>query len=413
MVHTCVGWGTGGKPCSAPNGSSAIRGSPATAAPAALVPVLWVAAVATGESVFAVPSIHLFLFGGVLSLWAWRRKPWARTKRVRVEVDRDAITVGEERIARQALTRGVIVARDGNLEVHIAKPWSDLQLRIATAESARHLLTSLGFDEDQAAATFRTMSRSFTSIPRTVATILAAGMLGMLGAAANLAGSEATNLGAAAILWMVSAFVLLLTPSHVEVGADGVLIKWLGSQRFVSHGDITDVQITSGFGNDRNLHVDVVLTSGETVRIPVTNRRWDDGRTAGLATRILEAREVYRRGGAEAEALLMRGDRPLERWITALRARELVGHRDQALPKDRLWRVIEDVAAKPIERAAAAVALGRGLGESDRERLARAARAAVAPKLRVVLESVADAEDDVLAEQLASLERAKRKERGR
>lgn len=388
------------------------------ASPLGLIPLLWAAAVATGEPVVALPTVHLAIIGAFTSFWAWRRNPWRKKARVRVEVDGEAITVGDERIERSTLSRGVIVPREGDIEVHLAKLGPDLEVRVKSAEDARRLLSSLGFDADQSVAAFRTMSQSFSSIARVIATAMGTLMGGsvvmlVLGLIAGAIGGEGAMSAAMAGGWMLTLltmFTLMFAPSRIEVGADGVLIRWLGRQRFVSHGDVEDVQqIVAGLGRSRRLQVQVKLRSGEVVRIPVTHPRWDDGRTAALATRILEAREVYRRGGAEDNAFLMRGDRPHLGWVSALRTRELVGHRDRALPKDRLWRVIEDAAAKPLERAAAAIALGKELAEPERARLARAAKASAVPKLRVVLENVADAEDDELAEQLMALEGEKRK----
>jgi hypothetical protein len=172
---------------------------------------------------------------------------------------------------------------------------------------------------------------------------------GVLGALASVLFEPAILL--AMPLAIIAMLVFLLWPSRVEVGADGVLIRWLASERFISHEDIAEVNETiTGFGRNRVMQVIVKLTSGSEVRIPVTHPRWEDGRTAGLATRIREAREVWKRGGADVDALLVRGDRAHQSWVSALRAREVVGHRTAAIPKDRLWRVIEDAAAKPVER---------------------------------------------------------------
>src|SRR5262245_51926256 len=90
-----------------------------SASPIALIPVLWALAIATGQPFIAFPTIHFALIGIFMSLWVWRRNPWRRTKRVRVEVDEQAITVGDERVDRKKLTRGVIVPRGGEIEVHL------------------------------------------------------------------------------------------------------------------------------------------------------------------------------------------------------------------------------------------------------------------------------------------------------
>src|SRR5690242_3062555 len=108
--------------------------------PWALIPALWVLAIATGQPAFAFPTIHFGILGALALLWTWRRNPWKRKKKVRVEIDDAAIQVGEQRVARSELMRGVIVPRDGNIEVHLAKSGPDLELRVDGAETARRIL---------------------------------------------------------------------------------------------------------------------------------------------------------------------------------------------------------------------------------------------------------------------------------
>lgn len=171
----------------------------------------------------------------------------------------------------------------------------------------------------------------------------------------------------------------------------------------------TDLYV-SGLGRNKVQHVVLELRDAPALRIPIGYPRWDDDQSAALLRRIRDANEVYRSGVAGEAALLQRGDRPHRTWVAVLRSGGLGTLRTAALSKDKLWRVIEDASAGPLERAAAAVALGKDLGAEERRRLERAARATAAPKLRVVLETAADAEDEQLAEHLEALERPPKKQ---
>ena len=85
--------------------------------------------------------------------------------------------------------------------------------------------------------------------------------------------------------------------------------------------------------------------------------------------------------------------------------RDRGAHRTAALAHQQLWNLVEGASVQPLQRAAAAVALGHRLDEPDKKRVAAVAASTASPRLRVVLEQVVDgAEDEALAEALAELE---------
>ena len=124
-----------------------------------------------------------------------------------------------------------------------------------------------------------------------------------------------------------------------------------------------------------------------------------------IRQRIEEAQARSIEAGPATEALA-RGEGDIPAWIQRLRAVTLRHtHRTGAISADHLWPVLESPGAKPMERAAAAVALGGELDERSRQRIAQAASATASPRLRVVLDAVHEgAEDDALAEAVAALE---------
>jgi hypothetical protein len=68
--------------------------------------------------------------------------------------------------------------------------------------------------------------------------------------------------------------------------------------------------------------------------------------------------------------------------------------RTAPLPRERLFRIVESPSASGLDRAAAAVALGKEADEETRGRLRGAAEACAAPKLRIALEAAAGSSSD-------------------
>lgn len=190
----------------------------------------------------------------------------------------------------------------------------------------------------------------------------------------------------------IGAFVIraLLGPT-LRVGADGLsLERPLGGRRLVRYRSVRDV-IAASDG------VHVHLDDGP----PLVLRPWrhgtyasgDTGETKALAQRIGEAMAL---GGAGASAaateLLDRRGRSWSEWREALArlAHDEGDYRNARLAPDDLARVVEDVAATPERRVAAALAL-RALGDDALVRRARVASAACAdPRLRVAIERAAE-----------------------
>jgi hypothetical protein len=212
--------------------------------------------------------------------------------------------------------------------------------------------------------------------------------------------------------FLMLAYVLaLVVPSKVHVGADGVLIEWMRTKRFIPHSAIASLtEYETGWGNSRMVGVDIQLASGEAVRVPVAQRKWGPNAPATLRARIEEAREANRNGGAlnEAAVVLGREGRPVLEWIAALRsvgAGTNATHRIAPVNPDRLWSIVEDASTDARSRAAAAVALSASTDDEGRTRLRAAATATAAPKLRVALETLAStASEDELVRVLEDLE---------
>jgi hypothetical protein len=294
---------------------------------------------------------------------------------------------------------------------------SPLEIAIDSVEQGRALLASLGLDASQTVAGFRLPSRMLTETRLRVMTVLGmslfAGGGGVLGEMLRHA-HHGKDTGLASALIMLSALlsviVLMLTPSRLEVGADGIATNWLGRKRFIGYSDVESVsQYAAGSYRARWFGLALKLRSGEELRIPImSGATWGTTHIAIIEERIGEALESFRRGDAAAEAaLLARGERELPDWIRSLRAIGAganAAHRTAPIQPERLWRIVEDPSADATARAGAAVALASELDDHGKKRLRAAASATASPKVRIAIEAAATADEAELAEALAALE---------
>lgn len=187
------------------------------------------------------------------------------------------------------------------------------------------------------------------------------------------------------------AFYLAFLPSHlrsqrVDVGHDGVSLRWLGRMRFIPFSAIERVANTQ-------LGVELVLRDGRQVNVSLAPSKTDQA-SPGAALLACINEGITAQSGlptADEEASLARGGRDLETWIRdmrALGASKASGYRALALSRERLWAVAESLRANPSAREGAALGLSARLDENDRVRLATLAQNTMKPRLRVAFEGV-------------------------
>jgi hypothetical protein len=204
--------------------------------------------------------------------------------------------------------------------------------------------------------------------------------------------------------------------TKLVVGADGVLLRWLGTSRFIAFAEVARIEAFEDvFGWSKPLSgVRLMLTSGDEVLVPVSVKALDRGKTVAIETCIQEALDAYRTAAAQRDGhMLLRGSRPVPAWITALRgigAGANADNRTASVSQERLWRIAEDPAAEPVARAGAVVALAPALSPEERAKLRATARETVSPKLRVVIEAAVEGGDDAaLAAKLSELDATDRR----
>lgn len=177
-----------------------------------------------------------------------------------------------------------------------------------------------------------------------------------------------------------------LVGTTLRIGTDGLSIRRLLRRRFVPRAEIAGVRVHGAalIVERRSGRPVVVMTSGAE-------------EAAALARRVTDAL-VRQAAGAPVEALatLDRAGRPLAEWTHAIIAllRESAGYRRAGIVADDLFSVVEDGAAKPERRVAAAAALASCGEPAAKVRVRAAAEACVNNKLRIAILRAADGEID-------------------
>jgi hypothetical protein len=207
-------------------------------------------------------------------------------------------------------------------------------------------------------------------------------------------------------------FVLYLIPKRVVTGADGFRIGWLSRGKFIPYSRVARAYVD-------NLGVKVDMRSGDPVRLQYErqlNLGWDimvmlfAPQKTKVAERIDQGAlaHVHATADRDAGGLLARQGRTPIQWLEALRAlgsADASEYRAASMAPDLLWRIAENAAAPPEERAAAAVALHAALDDEGRVRLRGLAQETAAPRVRVALEMAAGSNDpEELARALSECE---------
>ncbi|MEM9194362.1 MAG: hypothetical protein AAGF12_34615 [Myxococcota bacterium] len=178
--------------------------------------------------------------------------------------------------------------------------------------------------------------------------------------------------------------------SRVRVGVDGVFFgkRIAAAPRFVSYGDVREV------GEDGGT-VWLRRENGEKLEIASLETH------PRLLERLQAALDAFRAQDAlDTVAALQPRDESVTEWRARLARASAARYREQSLPRETLFEAVEDPSASLAVRVGALVALG-DTTPSERERVARAANATVAPKVRVALETLAG--DEVSEEELVEV----------
>ena len=385
--------------------------APAAITTAVLGPVV---AAASSLPVAALLSPAMIIGGVFTTLFAISQNPWTTDVSGDFEAGPEGLLAGGRLLVPAAEVRAGFVVPDGGHgpRVRIQRRMKlPFEVRVRDEAEARELLRALGLDATQRAATFSTPSRAMSDPKWSV--ILGVGFT-LFFIAFGILRSTLGFRGSGVQLPIVATYLafMFLTRTSITVGADGILRSWLGKKEFWSYGDIESVRsfLDSSFWRKQKWQgIELVLRSGQTVRIPVSSKQTFQQSNLDLINeRIREAMESHRLGDAAAEtALLARQTRSVPDWVQSLRAigsGAHVDHRTAPVAPERLFQIVEDPSLSASARAGAAVALGASLDAEGKVRLKGAAGATAAPKLRIAIEAAASGDDAVLIEALSAIE---------
>jgi hypothetical protein len=378
---------------------------------AALGPLVFGATLAVaGHPATLALGLALAWLGLGSVLYVWTRSPCAAERPARARADGRGLLIDGRLVLESDRIAG------GWLETRLAAP-PVVHLRarrfgcpravdvvVRDVERGRALLTALEVDPTQASAHYWVLARplgdarAFARAGTLLALVLAFGVVAGQSAPAALA------LGVVALVALVLGVVV---PTRVTVGADGVLVRWLGTTRFVPWATVVAIEDFDG-------GVVLALDGGAwmTLRTPGDHERHHPERGA-MIERMRVAWRAHGRAAANdpTARLVARAGGHTREWVRAVRriVRPEHGYRAPALPPEHLWRVVEDACVDRHARTGAALALAPLLDERGRDRMRSAASACAEPRLRAALhtaatEAGAAAPDDELAAVLDALE---------
>ena len=316
-----------------------------------------------------------------------RAKPVERQVRVSAnELSSDGVTVPRAKIAsgryQPRVPRSTVQLFDRQSRIVF-------EAEVATEEQGIALLRALGLDASQKRAEFRTVSPLLESQAR------AALFLGVTAALAavvmRLITPEAGHMFPFVVLPLLAVAAI---PRKLVVGRDGLLVRWMGTRRFIPMSEI----VTATAQGETSIRLELAGGKEETLFLHSPKRRggiFTQYRDAVLA-RIREAHASHEaKPAADLTALVAQGGRTKDEWKKSLVSIEesAPDYRKAAIRPEDLWRVVEDPRAEPDARAGAAVLLRKGLDEAGKARVRVAAAATASPQLRVALEATLDESD--------------------
>lgn len=278
------------------------------------------------------------------------------------------------------------------------------EAEVESEEEARAFLHALGRDVDQQRISFGVWSPLRATRMRELGMFALAPILFALGL--MLTGARGPLSIFLSLLVPIVALAVAWLDARVDVGTDGLLMRWLGRSTFLPYDEILSVMPR----NQREILLVCAKRRPITIALPMDATGLDELQRDALLARIEEAREAFRYGSKDDDlaARVARRSRDVATWRAELASfREqggTSGYRRAPTREEDLWRLVEDPSAKEDVRAAAALLLRDHPEAAPRLRVA--ADAVASPKLRVVLSTVAekDAEDQRIDRALEELD---------
>jgi hypothetical protein len=363
----------------------------AATVPVAIGGLLAVVGFAGDRSAFVGFGLAVAWVGAATLLYAWDRDFCRVERTARARIDGRGLMLDGALALAAWRIRAVWVqpdAQQGLPAVRIrTRPFGRLEVVARDMAAARALLHALEADRPLAPVRFWTHPRPLGEPQRYLRVACLLGLVVALGLVLGRSVPLALVLAVAALIALCAG---VSVPTRLTVGADGVLVQWLGTERFVAWADVAAVEPFDG-------GIVLALTKERwiTLRMPIAREHRHPSGEA-LTERIQTAWRADRRAAPwrdeVAARLLRREGRRTREWVRAMRSLpsgDPLGYRRAAVLPERLWRVVEDPGADATARVGAAVALSASLDDAGRARLLVASTACVEPRLRIALATTA------------------------
>jgi hypothetical protein len=350
--------------------------------------------------------------------YGWARSPGAVPLAVRARADALGLSVdGVLTLPASRIVGGWVQPRPhASPVVHVrGLGGGHVRLVVRDVDQGRALLQALAIDASHVSADYWAMARPLGE-PRAFAHV--ALLLALSIAVGVIVGPAVPPVFAVALVALIVLFAGVAIPTRVVVGGDGVLLRWLGTARFVPWRRVTDVEPFDG-GVMLSLGAPAGDEEWLTLRMPEEHQRYHPERDA-MVERMVAALRSYASEASHASHGQVAHPEPLARllgraggrtreWVRTMRAlvRPVTGFRVSSVPVDRLWHVVEDPSADREARTGAAIALAPTLHEGGQARLRAVADGCAEPRLRIALATAAAearASDEALAEALDAAE---------
>jgi hypothetical protein len=262
------------------------------------------------------------------------------------------------------------------------------------------LLAALGLLDPTVAATFAVEATRRARLLR-----FAMGLAVVLTAVGLLAFVQAADGGFAVVLATLVGVFLNELPwqtRRARIAPDGITISSLRRDDFIP---FSRVHALGRVGQESVLS----LEDGSEIRLASLAA---GGAPSALEARIDAAFTAWKSTVATVDTadLAARKGRTVAEWASSLRelTREIVDYRKPAVPKEALWRLLEDPRANTTSRAGAAFALAEQ--NEDGARLQRVSTSVASPRLRVALERMATADGQAARRDALALVEAEEEE---
>lgn len=315
---------------------------------------------------------------------------WRARKRVRhVVASREGLRVDKDWIDRTRLRNAFIYHQRKTAFVRFETGRSRLDVVVPSPRLAKQLVAVLGLDG--------TSSVTETSLVRQIEPSISPALGILLGPTIYFGGWYLRDhvmlffYGLLALLLCALALFSFLYTVKVTIGADGVALRGRRRSMFLPYIAITAIRQERAIIVIEHTGAERPLRLGTAIGRPLP----EHVERAVAIVRRLERARAGARSAADPLAALDRARRPPSEWLVALRhLGRAESYRSQHVSRALLWSVLEDAAARAIDRIAAGIALRETASAEDRERLRVAAERCANPVVRDGLRTLVRAEDD-------------------